>query len=258
VIVEWFKYLSTPCMPYARKMGYLTEAIAMQSRHKRCYRQWQSHFQSCQNAILEAVSQCQQNRHLVIMGAGSLADIPLAQLAEKFQQVDLVDLVFLKPARQTAKQYANVTLIEADVSGVLSQVCVGEKTNPDKAYWLPDQLGQVDAVVSLNLATQLPLIPVRWLMKHVEMSEAAADRLGKSLIEAHLKQLNEFSGVKCLIADRQIQEYNAEGTLLDQFDATWDICLPDLSSAWDWEVIPLGESVHKTRQINRVGVSIWG
>lgn len=257
MLAEWLTYLSTPSLPYARKMGYLSEAIAMRARHKRCYHSWQNHFQACQNAILEAAAQCQQHRHLVVMGAGSLEDIPLAQLSQQFQTVYLVDLVFLKPAKQLAKHYANVTLVEADVSGVLQQVYVGETTLGYDNYWLPDSLADVDMVVSLNLATQLPLIPVRWLMDRFGLRDDAADQTGKAIIEAHLKQLNDYSGVKCLIADRQITEYDAEGALIDAFDPAWDITLPEAGLTWDWEVIPLGESVHKTRQVNRVGASIW-
>lgn len=257
MLAEWWHYLTTPCLPTVRKMGYLSEAIAMQTRHRRCYSSWQPHFQSCQNTILEAVSQCPQYRHLVVMGAGSLADIPLAQLAAQFQQVQLVDLVFLKPARRAVQQYPNVTLIEVDVSGVLAQVAMGETTLQYEDYWRPDQMAAVDAVVSLNLATQLPLIPVRWLMKHDGLAENDADRMGKSIIEAHLKQLNEYAGVKCLIADRQITEYDLNGVQLDQFDPAWDVPLPKVVQSWDWQVIPAGESVHKTVQVNEVGASIW-
>lgn len=257
MLIEWLTSLSTPCLPVARKMGYLHEAIAMQARHKRCRHSWQSHFQSCQKAILEAASKCQQHRHLLIMGAGSLEDIPLAQLSHQFETVYLVDMVFLKPAKKLASHYANVTLLEIDLSGVLTQVSTGETSLTYDHYWQPDFLSNVDMVVSLNLATQLPLIPVRWLMDRYGLSEAAADKMGKALIEAHLQQLDSYSGVKCLIADRQIKEYNATGALVDQFDPAWDIALPEVSSEWDWEVIPLGESVNKTRQVNQVGVSIW-
>ncbi|PLA74766.1 hypothetical protein CYQ88_04040 [Hydrogenovibrio sp. SC-1] len=257
MIAEWLTYLSTPCLPYVRKMGYLSEAIAMRARHKRCHHSWQNHFQACQNAILDAASQCQQHRHLVVMGAGSLEDIPLAQLSQQFQTIYLVDLVFLKPAKQLAEHYANVTLIVADVSGILPQVFAGDTQLAYENVWQPDSLADVDMVVSLNLATQLPLIPVRWLMDRFNLDDQAADQMGKAIIKAHLKQLNDYSGVKCLIADRQITEYDAEGRLIDQFDPAWDVALPEAGLAWDWEVIPLGESVHKTRQINRVGASIW-
>ena len=260
MIIEWFQYLTTPSLPIARKMGYLHEAIAMQARHKRCQHSWQSHFQQCQHAILDAVSQCQQRRCVVVMGAGSLDDIPLAQLSKQFQNVYLVDLVFLKSAKKMAKRYNNVHLLEVDVSGVLSQVAVGDTQLEYDHYWRPSgfvEVDEVDLVVSLNLATQLPLIPVRWLMTRYQLPEAEAGQMGKALIQAHCQQLQDYSGVKCLIADRQIQEYNQEGTLLDQFDPAWEVELPESKVTWEWEVIPLGESVHKTRQVNQVGVSIW-
>lgn len=253
---ETLQYYSTPAPTYVRKMGFLHEAIAMAARHKRCFPQWQTHFDRCQKAILQAADQCSSHRTIVILGAGSLRDIPLEQLSQQFEKVQLVDVVFLRAAKRLVKPYANIELIEADVTESLDSMRLGSKQIKQPTL-LQDEV--VDCVVSLNLATQIPLIPVRWLMHGYGLSEKEADALGKGLIQAHLDYLNGFDAVHCLIADRQITEFNQHGEQTDQFDPAWDVPLPDITVEWDWEVIPLGESADDAnlRQINKVGVSIW-
>lgn len=256
MIQEFFQFISTrPALPYARKRGYLFEAIAMDARHKRCFTQWQTHYLKCQQAILNAVDACLQKNTIVIMGAGSLNDIPLDSLSRQFQKVVLVDLVFLKQARKKAADYTNVFLEEADVSDRLSNLFEGTLTFKADASWFLPQ--ETDCLVSLNLVTQLPLIPVRWLMQYHGLNESEAGKLGKEMVKSHLNLMESFQGVRCLIADRQVFEYDATGELIDQFDPAWDVVLPDVIDSWEWQVIPPGESKQKTVQINQVGVSIW-
>jgi hypothetical protein len=255
---EFVQFYTTRSSRLARKMGFLHEAIAMSARHQRCQQSWQPHFEQCQAAIRQAVSECTSFRHIVVLGAGSLNDIPLSFLSQTFASVTLVDMVFLKPARRQAAEYDNVTLLEADVSGCLAKVEQGGSVvEPPSLPGIEPE--KVDCVVSLNLATQLPLIPVRWLMDRFGLSEEKADAFGKALIQAHLTYLNRFDGVKCLIADREMREYDRSGRLTDQLDPAWDVPLPAYELAWDWEVIPFGESSENAElcQKNRVGVSIW-
>lgn len=252
-----FQFFTTPYFaPWVRKMGFLYEAIAMDGRYHRCKRQWQSHFEYCQQAILKAITQCEQKRSILILGAGSLKDIPLPTLSEQFEQVYLVDLVFLKSARKQAAAFGNVVLIEADVTGCLEHVFQGKMHCDSTLPWL-EKIGDVDCVVSLNLTTQLPLIPISWLMKKYNLQTGAAGKFGTEMVEQHLALLNGFSGVKCLISDRWITEYDVLGNQIDGFDPAWDVPLPEAEMLWDWEVIPLAESTNRTSQINQVGVTIW-
>lgn len=256
MIKEAIQFITTtPALPYAKKRGYLFEAIAMESRHRRCFSQWQHHYQKCQQAILKATEFCKQKRIIVIMGAGSLNDIPLSTLSQQFEKVILVDLIFLKQARKKASTFSNVFLQEADVSNRLSALFEGNLTHDFSQEWrLP---AETDCVVSLNLVTQLPLIPVRWLMQHFGLDETDADQLGKTMIQSHLNLLESVQSVRCLIADRQISEYDASGELVDQFDPAWDVPLPKVADDWEWQMIPLEESKQHTAQINQVGVSVW-
>lgn len=254
MIKEFWQYVTTPtALAVAKEMGFLKEAIAMQARSKRCLHSWGPHYKECQKAILTAADRAVQKRKMVIFGAGTLNDIPLDALSESFETILLVDLVFLKPARQRAASYANVTLIEHDVTESLKWIQQGQSLVQAPTHWLDDE--SIDLVVSLNLITQLPLIPVRWLMEQYDLPEAEGDIVGKQLIFAHLHYLQQFSGEVCLIADRVDIEFNGVGEELERFDPWWDVEQPKTNTVWEWILVPLGEVSRNKGQKNLVGVS---
>ena len=254
MIKEFWQYIVTPTeLPVAKEMGFLKEAIAMGARAQRCHRQWDAHYLKCKEAIVAATLRAVQKRTVLVFGAGSLKDIPLSYLSSQFSKVILVDLVFLKPARRVASNYSNVQLIEHDVTETLKWLQQGQTLVQSPSSWLSDS--SIDLVVSLNLITQLPLIPVRWLMDEHRLSESEADIVGKQLIFAHLSYLKQFSGEVCLIADRLDIEFDSQGIELDRFDPWWDVEQPKTDIHWEWEVMPLGEKDHSKSQKNLVGVS---
>ncbi len=194
-----------------------------------------------------------KKRTVLVFGAGSLNDIPLSYLSSQFFKVILVDLVFLKPARRLASNYSNVELIEHDITESLDWLYQGQTLVQSPSRWLNDS--SIDLVISLNLITQLPLIPVRWLMDEFDLSELEADIVGKQLIFAHLSYLKQFSGEVCLIADRVDIELDPQGLELDRFDPWWDVEQPKADTHWEWDVMPLGESDASKSQKNLIGVS---
>ncbi len=254
MLKELWQYVSSSTsLPLAKEMGFLKEAIAMEARAKRCQQSWGGHYQSCQKAILTASQRAVQKRTVLIFGAGSLHDVPLGILSAQFERVLLVDLVFLNSAKALAEQFDNIELIEHDVTESLVTIQNGQLFVERPMAWLDD--ATIDLVVSLNLITQLPLIPVRWVMEHFEVSEIEGDILGKQLILAHLLYLKAFKGEVCLIADREGVESDATGKVLDRFDPWWDIEPPKAVNEWFWTLIPLGEVDKHTSQTNCVGVS---
>jgi len=234
-------------------MGYLHESIAMASRSQRCHQQWGQHYQHCQSTIIQAIDQCEDFHTAIIFGAGSLRDIPLDVLSERFQQVLLVDLVFLKSARLKVQPFPNICLIEADVTENMHALYTGKQVLNPPQRWLEDS--NVSLVVSLNLITQLPLLPAKWLIKHYHVKERLVDQMSKQLIQQHLDYLQKFTGVKCLIADRWDTEFDATGNTIDEFDPWWDITQPETVKEWDWVLVPIGEGSANLGQKNRVGVS---
>jgi hypothetical protein len=253
MIWEVWQYLTTPVSPLAKKLGYLYESIALSARSERCRYVWASHFEFCRQSIEQSIQACQKKRIALIFGAGSLQDIPLAKLSREFEKVILVDMLFLKSARKMAQNFSNVELVEFDITESLEALSAGILKINTPTAWLDNP---VDLVVSLNVITQLPLLPVRWMTRHFSLSDAQADELGRTLIEQHLAYLQKFGSNACLIADREAFEYSIGGDLIDQFDPWWDVKPPKEQESWLWEVVPLEESRgKKLRQVNRVAVS---
>jgi len=255
MIKELWQYVSTSTnLPVAKEMGFLKEAISMEARAKRCFQSWGTHYRNCQKAILNASTRCVQKRTVLILGAGSLNDVPLGILSSQFEKVILVDLVFLKSARRQAGQFENVELVEHDITESLNWIQQGQTIVQTPQAWLNDDT--IDLVVSLNLITQLPLIPVRWLINDFDLSESGADVVGKQLIFSHLHYLRMFHGEVCLIADRRGVEFDDMGNEVDQFDPWWDVEPPKAIEMWEWELVPLGEVDEEKGQKNLVGVSL--
>ncbi len=249
----WQHAVTKPQIQEAKSMGFLKESIAMTARAKRCKEEWGIHYEYCRAAILQASQRAVQHRSVLIFGAGTLNDIPLQELSTLFEKVLLVDLVFLDSARKKAAVYGNLELIEHDVTESLQWIYHGQDFVQNPTAWLDDD--SIDLVISLNLVTQLPLIPVRWLIREYEFTEAQVDVFGKQLIFAHLNYLKQFGGEVCLIADREDVEFDRKGREIDRFDPWWDVEAPEPQYTWYWDVVPLGEGAHGKWQKNTVGVS---
>lgn len=256
MIWESWQYLTTPVAnPLAKQMGFLTESIALAARAQRCKTTWEPHYKYCQATLVKAVERSVGRRSVLIFGAGSLRDIPLAYLAAQFQKVILVDLVFLKSARQQASLFANVELVEHDVTESLTWAYNGQVHIQSPQAWLHD--ASIDLVVSLNLVTQLPLIPVRWLLKKAVIDEPQADRMAKQIIYNHLHYLKQFAGEVCLIADQFSVEFDKQGKPIEQIDPWWGVDAPTAIQSWTWEIIPLGEKNAHIGQRTQVGVTFF-
>lgn len=253
---EFWQYWRVKAAKHVRKMGYAYETVAMMARAQRCQYTWSPHYQACRQAIQSAMQSCTQQRTVLVMGAGTLQDIPLQELSETFQRVVLIDVVLSAAAQAHVKAYPNVELQLHDVTESLDSLYHGVLQVHEPQAWLDDD--EVDLVVSLNLLAQLPILPIRWLVSRYHLDAQQADHLGQRLVMAHLDYLQRFQTTVCLIADRQHFELNAQDEPLDQFEAWWGVVDWPTAYRWRWEVAPLSEDRSGSkRQINEVGVNLY-
>lgn len=270
MLVELYRYWTTPVPKHLRALGFLKESLAMDARYRRCRNHWDTHYQHCRAAILQAVEGVEAKGTskgiAVILGAGSLRDVPLEVLCERFEQVVLVDLLFLKEARKRASHYPNAVLVEADVTGLLEPFFSHQHStlSPNLSWSLPSlhelipfPNSRIDFIVSLNLITQLPIIPVSQRLKKENADNALLNDMAKRLVTDHLALLDQCEGVRCLIADREVNEYDRQMVRMDGFNPAWDVALPECEQTWEWILAPFGELRNDLCQIHRVGVSVW-
>ena len=245
MITEWLTYLTTPCPRHLREMGYLRQSIGVRSHFRRCRRAWAPHIDNCRRLILDAADACSRRRRAVILGSGLLCDVPLEELAARFEEVVLVDIVHLRPARRRAGAFANVRVVERDVTGVVEQVFGGELPQPALGN-LPDE--DVDLMVSANLLSQLPLLP----REHLERRGVEGiDDFASAVVQSHLTDLAAFPGVACLITDVEHLVCDG-GDVVESRDALFGVRLPYRGREWIWNIAPRPEAGRRRDLLHRV------
>lgn len=186
---EFLVHLTTPCSSHFRAMGYLDEALAMQKRFRR-RNTWQIHLDNSRRFVLSCAEKCRTRNKAVILGSGLLLDVPLAELSSLFQEVLLIDVVCLPQIRKQIRQFSNAKFIEHDVSTVAERLYENQhKGVPD----LPDAMldttphyDGADFVVSLNLLSQLWVIPRSFILKRRPVpDEEQLDAWCGSIVESH-------------------------------------------------------------------------
>ncbi|HEX5364406.1 MAG TPA: hypothetical protein VFW59_09045 [Gallionella sp.] len=257
MLTEWLTYLTTDCSPSARELGYLRESIGIRSRYRRCKAAWQPHLKHSRAALLESLHACNDFRTALVFGSGLLLDIPLTELAARFERVYLVDVVHLPEVRRIARRHANVQCVSHDITGFMEH---REALSPDRLDLPPPQRflddPSIDWVASVNLVSQLPLLPQDWLRQRFpELDETTLDAWGTRLMRQHLDYLRAFAAPVCLLADREQTIHAREGEVLEQIDFTARLGLADSPMRqWRWDIAPPGEIAPDTGSYHLVSV----
>ena len=245
MILEWLRHLTISCSPEARRLGALREAIAIEARHRRLRRAWAPHLEQCRRLILEAAERPPRRRTALILGSGPLLDIPLEELVSRFENVILADLVHLPAVRRRARRLGRVELVEIDLTGALPAVRHACRTGDVAALGAspPDCFldRDPDLVVSANLLSQLPVLPLaRLRASPASRSEPALAAFARSLIESHLAWLRAFPGVVCLITDVTSRLTWADGDAEEE-DLLHGVELGLDGRRWEWSIAPSPE-----------------
>lgn len=241
MIREAFEYLTTPCTPWARRLGYLSEAIAIEARHRRCAAAWDPHLQKCRETLLDTV-----RRHgaddLVILGSGPGLDVPLEELADMVGKIFLVDAVHPKSVRRRIarlKDPNRVEIAERDLTDMASALATDAVDLPkvSRLDWDPPGTGPV---VSLNLVSQLPLCVLNHIGGTREISDDARDDFVDAVTRAHLDWLSGLGRPAILISEVERRWSDGEVTAPPERAPVARI-LAGPEKTWTWITIPPGE-----------------
>jgi len=260
MLTELFAYLTTPCPRSVRRMGYLYEAVALRGRYRRCQAHWKDHLERSRRAVLEAAGTCRDHGAAVILGSGLLLDVPLADLAERFQEIVLADIVHLPQARRYARRFGNVKLRTYDVSTVverlLEHIESGRRELPEPVI---DDVGLACApslVVSLNILSQLPVLPRHYALAHMPgLQEDVLRDWCLRIIASHHASLRALPCDAYLIADYAYTKRNRRGAVLEEGSTIHGFTLPAPLSGWTWRIAPLGEQ--SRRYAKELSVGVW-
>ena len=256
MLLDLFTSLTTRCSPHIRGLGYLDETLAMRKRYRARRRAWQPHLDCSKQFVLAAAEKCKSRNRIVILGSGLLLDVPLAELASIFRTVVLMDVVCLPEIRKQIGQFENARFLEHDVTGVSERLY---KNSPCSAAERPEvktpsspECEKADLVVSLNILSQLWVIPRTFILNQRERApRETLDDWCRDLVEAHYAFLRSLSCAVCLIADHEFVKRDKDGTVISRGSSIFDLPLPELKSAWTWDIAPLGaESGFCSKELN--------
>jgi hypothetical protein len=99
-------------------MGYIKELIAIEARHRRCRAAWAPHLENCKKLILDAAGGIPHGQ-VTVLGSGLLLEVPVEELAVKFEDVALVDIFHMPAVERRVRRLSNVRLVTTDLTGVV-------------------------------------------------------------------------------------------------------------------------------------------
>lgn len=240
MIAELLAWWRLDCLPEAQRLGYRREAAALSVRHHRLRAHWAAHIAHTRAALLESAraarAQTTSPHRAWVMGAGQLHDVPLSELLELFERVDLVDVAFSPAARAAARaQSGRVSCVMLDVTGVLADL---SRDPAQAAPALP-----ADAwCASVNILSQLPLLPCAAQLAQ-NRPEADVERYGQAMQQAHVALLGRAAHACLIIEYAQTHPQSRRA----------DVLLPGLperlaaqgwnaGATWHWPLNPDGET----------------
>lgn len=254
---ESLEYLLTPCPRHIRALGYLSESVALGARYRRQSRVWTPHVAACRRFILDAADRVPADGRLLVAGAGRLIELPLHELSGRFAETVLADVVHPLPVRLAAWRVPGVRLWSLDVAGVLGPLHAALTAGGPLPVPPPDGLFDgppFDLVISCNLLSQLPLLPLDAIEARLPViDEASRHVFAQALVRAHLRWMRRAGRAAALFTDLESVWLDRAGRAVERDSSLWDIPLPPPDRAWEWDIAPAGEQDRDLALRHRVG-----
>ncbi|MEE8630013.1 MULTISPECIES: hypothetical protein [Methylobacterium] len=253
MLLDLLHWLVQPATLAARRLGHAGDSVRLASRSRRCRAAWAPHLAAAKDAVRAAMADLPRRETAVVLGAGLLDDVPIDALAAAFRQVVLVDAVHPWRGRWRARRHANVVRLIFDLSGTADlRLGRGETFGPV----LPPVCREADLVISANLLSQLPILPVARLEAAGRLGAFTdPDAFGQRIVAAHLAALADLSARICLVTDRDETEEDRDGRPIARLDLLYGIDPGPAPRSWDWILAPFGEEARDRRLVHRV--SAW-
>lgn len=225
-------------------MGYVRELSGIGRRNAQCVEAWRPHLEASKRAILAASEACPHRRSVLVVGSGLLLDVPLAALSAAFERVVLADIVQPRAVRRAVRPYGKVELLQIDVSGIARPVFdyVRRRRRGSLPQCRVDCLLDrgFDLVVSVNLLSQLPVIPSDYLRARLPtLPPLAITEFSRGVIESHLDWLRRFGCPVALITDCERRE-EGDDRRVETKDLLEGVRLPPPEESWSWDIAPRG------------------
>lgn len=246
MLSDLFTSLTTPCSPFIRHLGYLSEAIDMRGRSRRNAAAWQPHLDNTRSFVLSSAEKCRNRNKVVILGSGLLLDVPLNELASMFREVVLMDVVCLPEIRKQIKAFNKASFIECDVTSTAERLyqngMKGVSELPESVPTVPEIGHDCGLVVSLNILSQLWVIPRAFAGQRFRgLNEYLVDEWCGRVVTAHYSFLRSLPCDVCLVADHEFVKRDSSGSIISRGSTVYDLTLPTPDRSWTWNIVPMSK-----------------
>ncbi|HCC71596.1 MAG TPA: hypothetical protein DEQ09_10670 [Bacteroidales bacterium] len=219
-----------------RKLGYKNDQQGIINRYLREKGQWDTHLLRCREYILDSI-ECHKPDIVTFLGSGWLLDIPLEEVQDKCNRINLVDLMHPSQVKHITGSVRKVKLYEEDLTGgALSAIWDGYTRDIDISNIeipLYEPLFDAGLVFSINVLTQLDSLPADFLARKTKMTTKEISKLRQAIQRAHIRYLKNIDSI--LITD-YIEHLRTENKIIESNDLVF-IHLPhgQRIEEWTWE-----------------------
>jgi hypothetical protein len=247
MLQEFVQSLITPATPAARALGYVHESVSTKARYRRVRRYWESHLRASRSFIEQTVALTSGCQAVIIFGSGWGVDIPLDTLIHGYQHVYLIDIVHPRSVRKQLARQNNCHLIEADLTGIVTSLAQGNSHPPFTPSF--PSLPVADLIISANVLSQLPLLPVRYAERRQWPNVA---QFKAQILLAHAEWLASLATPVCLVSDYTMNIHDRQGVCLERDNLLGGLALSPGNAEWEWEIAPFGEIAKDLRFTHQV------
>lgn len=223
-------------------MGYYNYQQGLIFRHLNQDRGWDTHLARCRDFILKALELVKPSR-ITVLGSGWLMELPLAEMAERTGKIVLIDIVHPPEVIEQTERLRNVEVSEEDVSGGLIEEVwkkVGGRTFLNRlpsleTIQIPDYEPVEDPgmVISLNILTQLEILPEKLLRKKSKATDEDFKNFKKEIQDRHIRFLKKYPSL--LISDIVEVVFDSTGARTEKNTLLAEIPEGRMKEEWIWD-----------------------
>lgn len=241
------------------RMDYYNYQEGLISRHFNQQGGWDDHNRNAREYVLSAIEYFKPDT-VTVLGSGWLLEFPIVEVLERNLNINLVDIVHPPEVLRQVSSFANVRVIEADVSGGV----IFELWNKIRKTPVFRRLRSLDPlkvpmlkldfdpglVVSLNILTQLETLPVKMLNKKTAVNEKEIEKFRVEIQARHIDYLRQFNSV--LITDKEEIIISKSGMTQTKCTLLHEIVPGKFHKEWTWNFDLRSQDNYTSKSVMKV------
>jgi hypothetical protein len=246
------------------KMGYYNYQRGLIVRHLNEEGSWNTHLTNCRNFILKSL-EFYKPSVVSIFGSGWLLDLPLMEINEFADEINLVDIIHPPEVKSQVANMKKVILREEDVTGGLIEevwerasrkIFLNKLRSFEEIRIKKYQPGfDPGLVISLNILTQLEVLPVEFLRKRSRVKEEAFLQLRKEIQQNHISFLKSHKSI--LLTDHTEVITESSGNNSEIKSVLVDLPEGKLKEDWTWYFELKNSDFYRKKSVFKVSALMY-